>query len=194
MSFACLSNCARNVYSQYGEDGIVDAIFATIGIENRWCFECGASDGIFFSNTRRLLDSGWHGVLAESNDDRFLRLRTNTTRYGDRVHLINAQIDNVDAALRHTEAPPDLDLVVIDVDGQDVHLFNSMLNYRPRVVLLEFDPNADTHFLPERGGNGQAGGQATLDIASGRFYTAVAATWCNLILVAQPLEQQLIKA
>ncbi len=44
----------RNDYSQNGEDGIIDAIFAAIAPTNRWCCEFGAWDGLHFSNSRRL--------------------------------------------------------------------------------------------------------------------------------------------
>ena len=68
------------------------------------------------------------------------------------------------------------------VDGQDCHLFNSMLRFHPRVVMIEFDPNAVRGFIPAIGGAGQAGVEALHEIAYGRFYTpARAHAWNNLI-------------
>lgn len=191
MSFAWLGAEARNVHSQFGEDGVVDAIFRRIGMANRWCFECGATDGLFFSNTRRLLREGWDAILVESDPEAFWRLEANCAPFGGRARCVNAVADALDPVLASAGAPLDIDLVVIDVDGQDCHLFNSMLRFRPRVVIIEFDPNAEPDFIPDLGGTGQAGLAATARLAAGRFYTPVFRSWCNLILVAQPLDQQL---
>ena len=35
----------KNIYSQHGEDGLIEAIFERIRTENQWAFECGAADG-----------------------------------------------------------------------------------------------------------------------------------------------------
>jgi hypothetical protein len=40
-----LGTHARNVTSQYGEDGIIARIFELIGARSKWCVEFGASDG-----------------------------------------------------------------------------------------------------------------------------------------------------
>ena len=53
-----------NVHSQFGEDGLLAVLFERIGTENRWCFECGASDGLIYSNTKVLRDDGWSAPIA----------------------------------------------------------------------------------------------------------------------------------
>ena len=41
----------KHIFSQNGEDGIIEKIFEVIDVEHRTCFEVGAGDGIRFSNT-----------------------------------------------------------------------------------------------------------------------------------------------
>lgn len=191
MNFSWLDARAENKYSQFGEDGIIEAIFSRIQPANKWCFECGAADGIFFSNTRKLILEGWQAILVEAEDQAFKRLRHNNAVFGDRVRVCRDRITAMDHVLSVAGAPSDIDLVVIDVDGQDVHLFNSMLRYRPRVILLEYSHYEDPDFIPDVGGEGQAGLMATRKIAAGRFYTEVYRTWSNLVLVKQPLDSLL---
>lgn len=52
-----LKSFARNEYSQYGEDGIIEEIFRRIGPNelNNFCCEFGAWDGVHLSNTASLL-------------------------------------------------------------------------------------------------------------------------------------------
>jgi len=71
-----LGTRARNVTSQYGEDGIIARIFELIGTRNKWCVEFGASDGQYLSNTWDLINNhGWSAVLAEGNEERGSRGR-----------------------------------------------------------------------------------------------------------------------
>lgn len=184
-----LNGEVANTYSQFGEDGVLAAIFAAIGAENRWCFECGAADGLFFSNTRRLIERGWSALLVEADPEAFARLQDNCTPF-DAVVCVNQRVDDahrIDDMLAACEAPRDLDLGVIDVDGQDYYVWNALLRYRPRVVMIEFDHNAPPDFLPAAGGPGQAGALAIRRLAAGKFYTLVHQGLCNMIFVRNPL-------
>ncbi len=177
-----------NHTSQFGEDSIIDAIFKRIGTTNKWCAECGASDGLFFSNTRKLIEDGWSAVQIEADPKFFESLKT---RYADnpRVRCVNAFVglkpgERLDDILEREGAPYDLDLLVIDVDGQDYHLWNSLVNHRPRVLLVEFNPQVDSMYIPEPGAEGtQAGIQPLRWMAKAKGYTVICSTHCNLICV-----------
>lgn len=189
-SYDWIKSRAANWYSQFGEDGVLEAIFSVIGADNKWCFECGAADGLFFSNTRRLIEQGWTGILVEANAEVYQHLKANNTQFGQRVHCIQAEVgfeQRLEVIMAYCGAPLDIDLVVIDIDGQDYHIFNSILNYHPRVVLLEFDPTVDPSFVPAIGAKGQAGLVAIQRLAKGRFYEEVYRSYCNVVLVRQPL-------
>src|SRR6266576_6048041 len=81
LSSLWLNDRRRNVYSQNGEDGVLEAIFEKIGVHHnpnhreRWCCEFGAHDGLTFSNTAHLsLHWGWSAVLIESDPVLFEKL------------------------------------------------------------------------------------------------------------------------
>ena len=65
---------ASNTYTQFGEDGLIAACLEKIGETNRHCFEIGAADGRFFSNTLRLREDGWRAVLIEAGREQFNKL------------------------------------------------------------------------------------------------------------------------
>lgn len=189
--FAWLEAQARNVYSQFGEDGILAAIFERIGTANKWCCECGAADGIFFSNTRKLIEEGWTSLQIEADEKQFEKLAARysevlgVTCYNYKVQTSGAF--SFDRLLQKGGAPFDPDLLVIDVDGQDYWLLNSVLKYQPRVVLVEYDPAADPEFIPALNGEGQAGLQAVIKLGIGKYYWPVAVTKTNVVLVRQEL-------
>lgn len=194
--YAWLADCFSNSYSQCGEDGVLDAIFHVMGAANRWCCECGAADGMFFSNTRKLIEEGWTGVLIEGDEGEFSRLVENSKPFGDRVKLMHTYVDRerrLDDILRGYDAPVDIDLMVIDVDGQDYYLWNSMLRYRPRVVVIEYNAiTDDPWFCPPLGEPGQAGPFAIHRLATGKLYDLVWKNRFNMIFATR-LTSRLLK-
>jgi len=132
--------------SQHGEYGILKKIFETIGTNNKWCVEFGAWDGLNFSNTFNLInDNGWFSVQIEPNGDRVAMLleryasNLRVTCLQKEVHPIDPVECLIDNILKETKCPNDLDLIVIDVDGEDLAIWESMHVYKPAVVLIEFN-------------------------------------------------------
>ena len=140
-----LAEYARNVTSQYGEDGIIHKILETIGKADRWCVEFGSWDGKNCSNTFDLIERrGYSAVLIEANARRFKDL-VKTFGANERVVLLNAVVgferDNcLDRLLESTEIPTDFDLLSIDIDGNDYHVWEAVRAYKPKVVVIEFNP------------------------------------------------------
>lgn len=62
-----LNSYQKNIYSQFGEDGIIQRIFEILPVtDEKWCVELGAWDGIYLSNTHHLIkNKQWNGVLIE---------------------------------------------------------------------------------------------------------------------------------
>jgi len=181
---------AKNIYSQNGEDGILEALFEKIGTENKWCLEVGAADGIMFSNTRQFVEKGWNAVLIESNGLAFERLAENCKAYPNTRILnleINTKQNNLDSILESCHAPKDIDLLCIDIDGQDWHIWNQMLKYKPRVVVIEYNPNTNLEFIPLIGGEGQAGKTAVYRLAGSKLYHNFICTKYNVIAIRDDL-------
>jgi hypothetical protein len=140
----------RDVYSQTGEDGVIEKILEILPGKNSWCVEFGAWDGLHLTNTRHLIESaGYSAVLIEADKRRFESLRRNYLPYGDKVVAINRFVgfgddDNLDAILSATPMPPDFDVLSIDIDGNDYHVWNRVKSYRPKVVIIEFNHTIPT--------------------------------------------------
>lgn len=140
----------RNVYSQTGEDGIIEKILEVIPRNDKWRVEFGAWDGLFLTNTRYLIESReFSGVLIEADKNRFHKLQRNYSQR-DNVITINKFVgfgknDNLDQILSTTPIPYDYDFLSIDIDGNDFHVWKSISKYRPKVIVIEFNPTIPTH-------------------------------------------------
>lgn len=182
----------RNVTSQAGEDGIIERVFSMITSSNKWCVEFGAWDGKHFSNTYNLITNrGWRGALIEGDRNRFHDL-CETYAGNDRVRAINrfvapAPPDTLDTILADTEAPTDLDLLSLDVDGLDWHIWQSLTDYRPRVVVIEFNPTIpnDIYFVQDADPEIHQGSSllAMIELGKQKGYELIATTPLNAVFV-----------
>lgn len=180
----------HNVTSQFGEDGLIAATLGRLGSINRWCFEVGANDGIFYSNTKVLRDAGWDSVLIESDDAAFDKLRHLASQHVRCVHE-KIGVNSLDRILAEANAPTDLDFGVIDIDGQDYWAWSGMFTYRPRIMLVEFAYRSEESGLLVPMVNDESGLQASyasiLELGQSKGYVALAKTTVNLLFARKEL-------
>lgn len=191
-----LSEFRFNKYSQFGEDGIIKEIFSRLesaGVTlNKWVCEFGAWDGLYLSNTARLIiEEDSRAVLIEGDADRVKELTVNFP--SDRVvkicsfvtHSGKSSLENL---LSTTAIPDDFDFLSIDIDGMDYYVLESLKKYRPKLICIEFNPTIPNkiHFVqPENYSVKQgASAKAIQDLATRMNYSVVAGTACNLFLLS----------
>ena len=183
---------AKNVYSQMGEDGVLAAILEKLGTRDKWCVEFGAWDGQHFSNTCNLIENdGYSAVLIEGSKARFEDL---LKRHGknSRVFPLNQlvgfnQNDGLDSLLANIPIPKNFDLLSIDIDGNDYHVWNAVSAYVPKVVCIEFNPTIPTEldFVQQADPMVTQGASllALTRLAAKKDYELVAVTAWNAIFV-----------
>ena len=139
-----LAGYGYRVHSQTDEDGILREIFRRIGDGNRTFVELGASDGIE-NNTRFLLDQGWRGGWVEGSARKAEAARKIFANAVVQKRLAVAQafltVKNVDETVKRV-APVggrELDLLSIDLDGNDYYLLEAIKCVTPRVIVAEYN-------------------------------------------------------
>jgi hypothetical protein len=133
---------SRSIYSQGAEEAMLDQVFERVAPRRQFCVEFGAGDGLRNSNTaRRLRDLGWSGVMIEASSYRFAKLRENYAG-AQNVRILQAivQPDTVEQLFAEAGVPTDLDLLSIDIDGNDYWVWRAIERYRPQVVVIEYNP------------------------------------------------------
>jgi hypothetical protein len=187
-----LNGSAANVNSQTGEDGIIEKVLESISDNNRWCVEFGAWDGRYLSNTYKLIaNRGYSAVLVEGDRKKFRQLQKNF-RANEKVIPIHAfvgfeEYDGLDSLLRVTDIPVDFDVLSIDIDGNDYHVWAAVKQYRPKVVVIEYNPTIPNpvEFVQARDMRVSHGSSIlSLDkLAKQKGYELVAATRLNAVFV-----------
>lgn len=186
-----LNHQAKNVYSQYGEDGILEAIFSLIP-HQKWCVEFGAYDGKHLSNTHNLVKHhDWSGVMIEGSPKRFKKLLA-TYGANSKITPVNQFIDfdgpnSLENILATTPLPRDFDLLSIDIDGNDYHIWDSLKNFSPKVVVIEFNPSIplDVEYIQPKdmSVNHSNSLLALVNLGHSKGYELVATTHLNAFFV-----------
>jgi hypothetical protein len=138
----------RKVYSQCDEDGIIGEIFRRIGPTSRTFIEFGAGDGRE-NNSHCLLLRGWRGLWAEGDPRNIARITGSLAQSSRSPELLLfagfVTLDNVvsiDAEARAEFLIGDdarIDLLSMDLDGNDLHFLERLLPARPRVICAEYN-------------------------------------------------------
>lgn len=146
----CLELSGFKVYSQNDEDGIIEEIFNRVGTTNKKFVEFGVQNGLE-SNCHYLLHKGWSGLWLEGNKDYVneINIRFLPVIQSGKLKCINAFItrDNINFLLAEGGMVGEIDLLSVDIDGNDYYVWEAINVIRPRVVVIEynakFPPNYD---------------------------------------------------
>jgi len=140
----------KNIQSQFGEDGVINEIFKRIGLKSKVCVEFGAWDGIHLSNTWNLwANEQWDAILIEGDSDKFTTLSKNVQHLSN-VSALNAFVtssgqNSLDEILSRINPQLGIDLLSIDIDGDDYYVFEGLKKYRPRLIIVEYNPTIPAH-------------------------------------------------
>ena len=133
-----LKDYGNKVHSQTDEDGIIEAIFEDIPPKSRFFVEFGIGPNWLDKtyehgiegNCVLLREKGWSGLFMDGG--------SHPEEYGIKKEFITAL--NINSLLRKYDTPDTVDIVSIDVDGQDLWIWMA-LDYRPTLIVCEYNPN-----------------------------------------------------
>ena len=136
-----LSDVEFKVFSQFGDDGIIQWLAHNIDLPNNTFIEFGVSN-YRESNTRFLLmNNNWSGFImdgSQSNIDQIIR-----SEYFWKHELIAeaAFIDkeNINSLLAKSKFEKDVGLLHIDIDGNDYWVWEAINAITPIIVIIEYN-------------------------------------------------------
>jgi len=138
-----LSRYGFKVHSQAEEDGIIHEIFRRIGSTRKTFMEIGVSNGLE-CNTLYLLRQGWTGTWIDGNT-RYVKDMNNIfgaliARGGLRCVSEFVTRENINKLYKEFLPPQGLDLLSIDIDGNDYHILAAITDLGANVIVLEYNP------------------------------------------------------
>ena len=124
--------------SQNEEDGIIHAIFDTVGDGSRRFVEIGA--GTNGGNSGFLAsECGWSGMMLEANEDRLSKLKMHFEPLGITCLGNWVARENINDFIRDSGCEGEIDLLSIDIDGNDYWIWEAVTACSPRLVIIEYN-------------------------------------------------------
>lgn len=200
MSFKNLNSFNKNIFSQFGEDGIIEEIFNRLGKNSdKHCCEFGAWDGEYLSNVYNLiLNKNFKGILIESDPEKFKNLLNKNNKNIIPINkLVSFEGKNkLDNILLEQNFEKNFDLLSIDIDGNDYHVFKEINEFKPKIIIIEYNPTIpnDVEFIQKKDLNINQGSsaKAIFNLAKQKNYFLIAATSTNLFFVHENYKELIV--
>jgi hypothetical protein len=140
-SFSTLREAEFRVFSQWGEDGILQYLLRHVAIERETFVEIGVAD-YREANTRFLLmKDDWRGLIVNAGEAHVDFLTASGLRWRHDVDAVSRFVtrENVNEIVRGAGFTGDVGLLSIDIDGNDYWVWESIDVIAPRIVVIEYN-------------------------------------------------------
>ena len=137
------------VYSQNGEDGLLLYLFSQIGSTNKSFVEFGVEDGKECNTANLSINFGWNGLLMDCDWKQVVKAKHYYKNLPSvkpcQVKVIQCFVtaENINKVLLDNGMKGTIDLLSIDIDGNDYWIWKAISAVDPRVVVIEYNASLD---------------------------------------------------
>ena len=138
-----LKDAGFRVFSQFEEDGLLLYIFSVIGFHNKTFVEVGSDDGINSNCANLVFNFGFHGLFIDGNEKAIKRGRKFYSKYphpwmyAPKFTCAKVTTENINQLVADAELSGTVDLLSIDIDGNDYWIWKALDQVQPNVVIIE---------------------------------------------------------
>jgi hypothetical protein len=136
-----LRDAEFKVFSQWGEDGIIQYLIQRVPIEDDTFVELGVAD-YRESNTHFLLvHDNWRGLIVDAASRHEDYLQASELGWRHDINAVTAFIDrdNINGLIEGAGISGDIGLLSLDIDGNDYWILEAIDVVSPRILVLEYN-------------------------------------------------------
>ena len=136
-----LSDIEFQVYSQWGEDGIIDWLITKYPEIPKSFLEIGTQN-YRESNTRFLLiNKNWKGFIIEADKAAVKDIKSQRIYWKHNLIVENQFVDqnNINTIIKKIDIPKKLGLFSLDIDGIDYWVLKKLSVLEPSIVICEYN-------------------------------------------------------
>jgi hypothetical protein len=129
------------VFSQWGDDGIIDFLTNYLEISNNIFIEFGV-ENYTESNTRFLLmKSNWSGLVMDGSEKNIQAIRSEEIYWKYNLTPVNSFVttENINAIIQANNFTGETGLLHIDIDGNDYWIWKAIKVVNPIIVIIEYN-------------------------------------------------------
>jgi hypothetical protein len=138
---ATLGQSEFRVFSQWGEDGIIQQLVRAVPIPRRLFVEFGV-ENYLESNTRFLLTNDqWAGLVMDGSAKNIAFIKEDAIYWESNLKAQCAFItrENINELLLENGITGDIGLLSVDIDGNDYWVWSAIDAISPRIVICEYN-------------------------------------------------------
>jgi len=136
-----LADYEFKVFSQWGEDGIIQYLSKAIEIKHRTFIEFGV-ESFMEANCRFLLvKDNWSGYVIDGSSSNIGILKNSYFYWKYQIEAVDAFVtkDNINDLLVKSCFDEDVGILSIDIDGNDYFILEAINSFRPRILICEYN-------------------------------------------------------
>jgi hypothetical protein len=140
-TISSLSEVEFKVFSQFGDDGIIQWLIHNLDIPNKTFVEFGV-ENYRESNTRFLLmNNNWSGFVMDASEQCVAQIVNSEYYWRHQLTAKAAFVDeeNVNSLVASSGFEPELGLLHIDIDGNDYWIWKKLNTVSPALLILEYN-------------------------------------------------------
>ena len=129
------------VFSQWGEDGIIQFLIENVPIERKVFVEFGV-EGYQEANTRFLMvNNNWAGLVIDGDPRQVARIKQSPEYWLHNLKAVTAFVtrDNINEILIENGVTGEIGLLSIDIDGMDYWVWQAIDAIAPAIVVIEYN-------------------------------------------------------
>tara|TARA_B100000963_G_C22625993_1_gene672413 strand:- start:2091 stop:3026 length:936 start_codon:yes stop_codon:yes gene_type:complete len=137
-----LSNVDYKVFSQNGEDGIIDYLIRQINIDKPKFIEIGVGD-YSESNTKFIFETtSAHGMIVDCLKNFKEKVKENTKIWKGQLEIIEQQVNskNIINLINSKHFFENLDIFSLDIDGIDYWIIKELPKNFSKIAIIEYNP------------------------------------------------------
>lgn len=136
-----LSKHEFKVFSQWGEDGIIQYLVNNLEVVDHTFIEFGVED-FSESNCRFLMmKDQWKGFVIDGSEKNINILKDSDLYWRYRLKAVASFVtcENISSVLGSSGFSRELGLLSIDIDGNDYHILQALQDWRPSILVVEYN-------------------------------------------------------
>ena len=130
-----------SVFSQWGDDGIIQYLIHKLDIKNKTFIEFGVGNYLE-SNTRFLLvNNNWRGLIFDGSESNISFVKNDSIywKFNLKAKSLFITKENINKEIKESGFEGEIGILHIDIDGNDYWIWDEIDVVNPEIVIMEYN-------------------------------------------------------
>ncbi|MDX2190912.1 MAG: hypothetical protein SFY32_13720 [Bacteroidota bacterium] len=129
------------VFSQWGQDGIIQFLIYYFNVNDKLFIEFGSSHYLEANTRFLLMRNNWKGLIIDGSSKNINSIKSDEIYWRYNLTAVESFItrDNINQLIENNGFTGNIGLLSIDIDGNDYHVWEAISVVNPAIVIIEYN-------------------------------------------------------